>query len=107
MNLGLIQVRYSELDEHIRERGGALAHQLGVSTDQLVHVCRCVLDDMRTHSALSRQLLQYHPSFVGYPETLRASEWERSVKAPAGYMCDREGRPTNLLDRDEWRTASR
>lgn len=101
VNLGLIQVRYSELDEHVHERGGALAHQLGVSTDQLVHVCRCVLDDMRTHSALSRQLLQYHPSFVGYPETLRASEWERSVKAPAGYMCDRDGRPTNLLDRDE------
>lgn len=101
VNLGLVQVHYPDLATQLRDRGQHLERQLGITSEQIEHICRCVLDDMRTHSALSREMLRYHPMNVGCPERLKAGDWERSVKSPAGYMCGHDGRATNLLDRDE------
>lgn len=98
VNLGLIEARYNDLDNFVRERGHALCDQCGITTEQLEHICRCVLDDMRTHSAFSRPMLRYHPSYVGCPETLAAGDWERSVKSPAGYACDGQGKPVRWVD---------
>ncbi|MBX3436016.1 MAG: DEAD/DEAH box helicase, partial [Planctomycetaceae bacterium] len=98
INLGLVEVRYAELGSYVKQNGVALCQQLGISAEQLEHVCRCVLDEMRTHSAFSRPMLRYHPSYVGCPEAIRAGEWERSVKSPAGYACDSQGKPARWVD---------
>lgn len=98
INLGLVEVHYSGLGEYVKQRGTALCQQLSITAEQLEHICRCVLDDMRTHSAFSRPMLRYHPSYVGCPETLKAGDWERSVKSPAGYACDGQGNPVRWVD---------
>lgn len=98
VNLGLIEVRYAELGTFVKERAGDLCRQFGITAEQLAHICRCVLDDMRTHSAFSRPMLRHHPSYVGCPETLKASDWERSVKSPAGYACDSQGKAIRWFD---------
>lgn len=98
INLGLVEVRYADLNEYVKQKGAALCQQLGILPEQLEHICRCVLDEMRTHSAFSRPMLRYHPAYVGCPEKLRAGEWERSVKSPAGYACDGQGRPCRWVD---------
>jgi len=98
INLGLVEVRYTDLGAYVKERGEALCQQFGISAEQLEHICRCVLDEMRTHSAFSRPMLRYHPSYVGCPEALKAGEWERSVKSPAGYASDGQGRPVRWVD---------
>ncbi|RMF01045.1 MAG: DEAD/DEAH box helicase [Alphaproteobacteria bacterium] len=101
VNLGLVEVQYAGLDEWIREGGDELCARLGLTPDQFQHVCRCVLDEMRTNSALTRPIMRYHPAYVGAPAALAACEWERSVKSPAGYTCDRQGLPIARLDPDE------
>jgi hypothetical protein len=98
VNLGLIEVRYCDLAEYIKQRGEPLFQRFGISSQQLEHVCRCVLDEIRTHSALSRPVLRYHPASVSCPETLKAGQWERSVKSPAGYACNKEGIPVAWID---------
>jgi replicative superfamily II helicase len=88
VNLGLIEVRYCDLAEYIQQKGPPLCQRLGITPSQLEHLCRCVLDEMRTHSAFARPMLRYHPSYVACPDALRAGDWERSVKSPAGYACE-------------------
>ena len=98
MNLGLVSVEYDQLGEYVEREAKDLAVRLGVSGEQLTHICRCVLDDMRTRGALSRGLLQYHPLFPACPDSMRASEWERRVKTPRGYIASDTGQP--LAHRD-------
>lgn len=85
VNLGLIHVAYHQLDEYVRARGGELTGRLGIKPDELEHLCRVVLDEMRTRGCLSREMLRYHTSHVRCPEYLRSAEWERRVKQPRGY----------------------
>lgn len=102
LNLGLVGVQYDRLAEYVEAQGDGLALQLGLEQRQLVHLCRCLLDEMRRRSALSRSLLRYHPSSPNCPEPFRASaDWERSIKNPMGFACDRQGRPIGSLDEAE------
>lgn len=98
INLGLVGVRYHRLDEYVRARGDNLASALGLSPDQLEHVCRCILDDMRTRGCLSREMLRYHPLNPACPEYVRRAEWERRVKQPQGYPASPQGRPLAQSD---------
>jgi hypothetical protein len=96
-NLGLIGVRYANLDRYIEQRGADLANELGVSLAQLLHLCRCLLDEMRVRHALSRPLLCYHPANPSCPEEFRiAADWERRIKSPNGYACQ-HGEPVASL----------
>ena len=61
VNLGLINVGYHQLNEYLRVRGGDLAGRLGIKTSQLEHLCRVILDEIRTRGCLSREMLRYHP----------------------------------------------
>jgi replicative superfamily II helicase/very-short-patch-repair endonuclease len=97
-NLGLVGVRYQHLEQYLEERGGALASDLGLSLPQLVHLARCLLDEMRRRGALSRPLLRYHPINPSAPEGLRAADWERRANAPNGYACE-GGVPVGAIDR--------
>jgi Lhr-like helicase len=101
-NLGLVGVRYAHLAEFLREHGGSLASRLGIGCDALIHVARCLLDLMRTRSALSRALLRFHPSGVLCPEEYRApADWERRIKAPHGFPWDDKTKsPLGNLDAD-------
>jgi len=101
LNLGLVGVEYFELMEFVEQRGEALATALGVTRAQLWHLCRCLLDDMRSRSALSRQMLQFHPLHPGCPDYVGAAAWERRIKTPAGYSCDEQGRPVPWIDANE------
>lgn len=101
VNLGLVGVRYHRLDEYVQARGGAVAASLGISGDQLEHVCRCLLDEMRKRSAVSREMLRYHERNPSCPDHVRRAQWERRVKAPRGYACSSSGSPETHLDRAE------
>lgn len=102
LNLGLVGVRYGELNRYIADAGQELATELGLSTGQLEYVCRCLLDDMRVHGALSRPLLTYHPASPQCPEQFKiAAEWERRLKRPNGYACTPDGRALGYLDASE------
>jgi replicative superfamily II helicase/very-short-patch-repair endonuclease len=98
VNLGLLEVRYDQLDKYVRDRGAELANSLGINQDQLRHVCRCILDEMRRLGALSREMLRYHPSYPACPSYIRSAEWERRVRAPKGFAADDRGRPAPNLD---------
>lgn len=98
VNLGLVGIRYHRLDEYVQARGAELAQALGVSVPQLEHICRVLLDEMRTRGALSRPLLQYHPIHVAYPSHFRSAEWERRLKQPQGYALTPGGEVTANLD---------
>lgn len=101
-NLGLVGVRYDQLEDYVRDDGATLAAKLGISTAQLVHLARCLLDEMRRRGALSREMLAYHPLNPNCPEEFRANaDWERRVKSPSGYACTREGRPLAHMDQSE------
>jgi len=102
LNLGLVGVRYEHLDAHIEKNGGSVAATLGLTTGQLAYVCRCLLDEMRRRTALSRPMLSYHPGSPSCPEEFRGpADWERRIKNPAGYACDSPGHPLGWLDDSE------
>jgi len=102
LNLGLVGVRYEHLDAHMEKNGGSVAATLGVTTGQLAYVCRCLLDEMRRRTALSRPMLSYHPGSPSCPEEFRGpADWERRIKNPAGYACDSQGHPLGWLDDSE------
>jgi hypothetical protein len=48
VNLGLAYVGYDRLDEYVQACGGELAGKMGIRLDQFEHVCRTVLDEIRT-----------------------------------------------------------
>lgn len=101
LNLGLVGIRYEHLNRYTANEGGALASQLGVTTGQLAYICRCLLDEMRRRSALSRPMLAYHPANPNTPEETRAADWERKISRPAGYACEADGSPLAALDDSE------
>lgn len=97
-NLGLVGVRYERLDALLGGEGKALANQLGITTRQLAHVARCLLDEMRGRGALSRPMLTYHPLNQNCPDEYREADWERRIKKPRGYACDASGAPASSLE---------
>ncbi|TNF24070.1 MAG: DEAD/DEAH box helicase [Deltaproteobacteria bacterium] len=102
LNLGLVGVRYEHLDAHIAKNSAGLAGKLGLTTGQLAYVSRCLLDEMRRRTALSRPMLCYHPGSPSCPEEFRGpADWERRIKTPAGYACDSQGTPLGWLDDSE------
>jgi len=102
LNLGLVGVRYEHLDAHVEKNGIDLASRWGLTTAQLAFVCRCLLDEMRRRTALSRPMLCYHPSSPSCPEEFRGpADWERRIKSPSGYACDEQGNPLAWLDKSE------
>lgn len=106
LNLGLVGVRYEHLDEHVARMGAGLAARLGVSTAQLGFVCRCLLDEMRRRTALSRPMLCYNPGSPSCPEEFRGPEdWERSIRSPSGYACNEQGTPLAWIDKSELPTG--
>ena len=117
INLGLVGIRYHRLDEYIQARGVELAHTLGITADQLEHLCRVLLDEIRTRGALSRPMLQYHPAHVASPAHFRAAQWERRMKQPSGYPLTPSGEVAAYLDsaqvvhgvtlRNAWRRPGR
>lgn len=102
LNLGLVGVRYEHLDAHVEKNGAGVAAALGLTTGQLAFVCRCLLDEMRRRTALSRPMLCYHPGSPSCPEEFRGpADWERRIKSPAGYACDEQGCPRTWIDKSE------
>lgn len=103
LNLGLVGVRYDKLDAYVEKQGGALAQALGISTGQLLHLCRCLLDEMRRRGALSRPLLRYHPLSPSCPDEIKpfVTDWERRFQSPTGYACDDGGSPVRYRDTTE------
>jgi len=98
VNLGLLGVAYERLDEYVRACGGELAKELGVGLEQLEHVCRTALDEIRTRGCLSREMLRYHPSNVVCPAHIQRADWERRMKQPQGYPVTAGGEPVAFLE---------
>jgi helicase-like protein len=100
--LGLVGARYHHLDAYVERSGELLALRLGIIKAQLLHVCHCLLDEVRRRGALSRPMLQYHPSNPSCPDEFKdAADWERRIKQTSGYACDDRGGPVLFLDRAE------
>ncbi|BDU73133.1 DEAD/DEAH box helicase [Mesoterricola silvestris] len=98
-NLGLVGVRYDRLESYVHEQGEELARSLGISTHQLLFLCRCLLEEMRKRSALSRPMICYHPQNPSCPEEFKgAADWERRIKSPAGFACEANGAPIGWLE---------
>lgn len=100
-SLGLVGVRYGRLENYVLDSGGDLAAALGLTTGQLAYLCRCLLDDVRVHSALSRPMLSYHPLSPQCPDAFHGAEWERKMSRPTGYACGEDGRVASSLDKSE------
>lgn len=103
-NLGLVGIRYERLEEYVHDRGQEVASALGLSTAQLAYLCRCLLDAMRERWALSRPLLQYHPSNPTSPDYFRFADWDRRAAQPQGFTCKPLGDamvPEAHIDADE------
>ncbi len=101
VNLGLVGVMYHQLGEYVQQMGTDLARVWNVDLIALEHICRIVLDEIRTRGALSRPMLQFHPAFTACPSWMAAAEWERQIKQPAGYPLTAQGEITAFLDRAE------
>ncbi|MFZ4438831.1 MAG: DEAD/DEAH box helicase [Syntrophales bacterium] len=98
INLGFMGVRYEALNEEVMERGSELAARLGISKESLIHLCRCVLDEIRVRSMLSREMMRYHPKNPGCPDYIGTSDWERKVAQPKGLPVDGRGHPLAVAD---------
>ena len=101
VNLGLAQVGYHQLDEYIRLDGAELAEHLGVDLDQLQHICRATMDEMRTRGCLSREMLRFHPANIACPAHIKQADWERRMKQPQGYPLTPGGQPEAYCDKAE------
>lgn len=100
-NLGLVGVRYANLDKYVEAKGPELAARLGISPGQLLHVTRCVLEEMRQRTAVSRPMLQVHPYNPACPEEFKGpADWERRIKTPSGFPLV-GGEPVGNLDPSE------
>jgi hypothetical protein len=98
INLGLVGVKYHRLDEYVRARGPALAQNLGIQTEELEHLCRVLLDEIRTRGALSRAMLQFNPAHVACPLAFKLAEWERQLRSPQGYPLTPGGEIATNID---------
>ncbi|NUQ74890.1 MAG: protein kinase [Polyangiaceae bacterium] len=101
INLGLVGVRYGELERAAETFGRELSASLRLTSAQLVYLCRCLLDEMRTRGALSRPMLTHHPLNPSYRSPFRKAEWDRRFVQPQGYPCDSAGNPRGHLDKSE------
>jgi Protein kinase domain/DEAD/DEAH box helicase/Domain of unknown function (DUF1998)/Helicase conserved C-terminal domain len=100
-NLGLAGVRYGKLGHAVETFGREVAASLHLTGAQLLYICRCLLDEMRTRGALSRPMLTHHPLNASYRSAFRKAEWERRFVQPQGYPCDGAGDPRGHLDKSE------
>lgn len=101
-NLGLVGVRYQHLDTYILEDGLDVARSLGITTEQLIHLSRCLLDEIRRRNAVSRPMLRYHPGNPNCPEDFRSpADWERGIKSPVGYPLSTVNEPLTWIDETE------
>jgi hypothetical protein len=98
VNLGLVGINYHRLDEYARARGATIAQNLGIGIEELEHLCRVLLDAIRTRGALSRPMLQYHPSHIACPQFIKLAEWERQLRSPQGYPLTPGGEIVVNLD---------
>lgn len=98
INLGVLAVAYDGLDDETQNRGGALCQRWGITPQQLAHLCRCFLDELRVRGSLSREMLRYHPRYTACPEYIARAEWERKVAAPKGLPVDNSGNPIPFAD---------
>jgi hypothetical protein len=101
LNLGLVGVRYDKLLPYLEKKGQAQCEALGLEPKKLAHLCRCILDEMRTKGALSRPMLCQHPAHPSYPDKFDAANWERRIKSPIGYACVQGLGPVGHLDSAE------
>lgn len=100
-NLGLVGVRYAKLDEYVQARGADLKSRLGITPGQILHVARCVLEEMRQRTAVSRPMLQVHPLNAACPDEFKGpADWERRIKTPSGFPLA-GGHPVGHLDQSE------
>lgn len=115
INLGFLSVAYEGLDEESAGRGAALADRLGITPDQLKHLCRCLLDEIRVRSMLSREMMRFHPRNAQCPDYINAADWERKVAQPKGLPvtgqplrpvpnADNTGVPSGITVRNLWRS---
>jgi len=116
INLGFMAVRYEALAEEVMERGGEVAARLGISPENLIHLCRCILDEIRVRSMLSREMMRYHPKNPRCPDYIGTADWERKVAQPKGLpvaaghplaVADNAGAPHGVTVRNFWRRAGR
>lgn len=98
INLGILAVRYDGLEEEVRDRGAALRARWGITSDQLAHLCRCFLDELRVRSMLSREMMRYHPRYTACPDYIARADWERKVAQPKGLPVDATGHPIPYAD---------
>ncbi|MEZ4299101.1 MAG: protein kinase [Polyangiaceae bacterium] len=101
LNLGLVGVRYASLEASLATEGPELAARLQITTAQLAHLCRSLLDEMRTRFALSRPMLTKHPLAPNAPPSFARARWQRRLVQPIGFPCDEQGRPRASMDTAE------
>jgi len=104
LNLGLVGIRYEKLEKYVDVHGETQAAALGIDGTQLLHLCRCMLDELRLRRALSRPLLRYHPGNPNCPkEFLQPADWERRLKTPQGFPWEggEEGEPLAWMSKDD------
>jgi len=88
INLGVLAISYDGLEDEARNRGGALCARWGITPDQLIHLCRCFLDELRVRSMLSREMRRFHPRYTACPDYIGRADWERKVAQPKGLPGD-------------------
>ena len=93
VNLGLVHVVYEGLTDFAATDGATLAAEFQLSTNQLEHLCRCLLDVVRTRGCLSRELLRFHQRSSSFRDILKAAKMERRVSHPQGLPIDEEEMP--------------
>jgi replicative superfamily II helicase len=114
INLGYLTVRYEGLADCIQESGAGLCSRLGIDARSLAHLCRCLLDEIRVRSMLSRPMMRYHPRHPSCPEYVASADWERKVAQPKGLPVggnperpvpagDNQQAPPGVTIRNLWR----
>jgi hypothetical protein len=117
INLGVLSISYDGLEDEARNRGAALCARWGITPDQLIHLCRCFLDELRVRSMLSREMMRFHPRYTACPDYIARADWERKVAQPKGLPVDAAANPLPYADnaaapfgvtiRSAWRAPGR
>lgn len=101
VNVGLVGVRYSHLDEYVEAMGDSQAGEWGINKKHMEHICRCILDEIRVRSCLSRDMLRYNPLHSAYPQHFKLADWERRIKQPQAFAADTNGNPLPYIESNE------